>query len=305
MPVPRRSPASLLAQGRTARIIPAQFVRHFLRSGKNDFNDATAIADAVTRPTMRFVPIKSAEQLDLQALHRARERFVHDRTAAINQIRAFLLENDIAVRTGRAALRRELPFVLEDAENSLSARMRALLPRLWQHWERLEGEIKAISTELERVARERDDCQRLLGIPGIGPLSATALVAAIGTGSQFARGRQLGAWLGLVPRQHSTGDKPRLLGISKRGTRYLRCLLIHGARSVCLHLRREGHALGQWVERLQRRAHRNVVVVAIANKIARISLGGADVGLALPRPPDLRVARRTTKLPPRSAEAVN
>ena len=262
---------ALMAQGHQARIIPAQFVRPFVKANKNDFNDAAAIAEAVTRPTMRFVPVKNREQLDLQALHRVRDRLVHDRTAVVNQIRAFLLENDLPLRTGRVHLRRELPSVLEDAENGVSMRLRALLARLWRHWQWLEEQIQEISRELEAIARSRDDCRRLLTIPGVGPLAATALVAAIGNGSQFNRGRQMAAWLGLVPRQHSTGGKPKLLGISKRGNSYLRRLLIHGARSVYMHMNRERHALGRWIDNLQSRAHRNVVVVGIANKIARIS----------------------------------
>jgi len=261
---------ALLSQGHEARIIPAQFVKPFLKSSKNDFNDAEAIAEAVSRPTMRFVPVKNTEQLDLQALHRIRDRFVHDRTAIVNQIRAFLLENDLAIPTGRAYLKRELPHVLEDAENRLSMRMRALLNRLWQHWQHLEEYIQQVSKELEQIAKSRDDCTRLMTIPGIGPLAATAMVAAVGNASQFRRGRDLAAWLGLVPRQHSTGGVPRLMGISKRGNSYLRRLLIHGARSVYLHLNREHHAFGKWIDGLQMRAHRNVVVVAIANKITRI-----------------------------------
>jgi transposase len=218
---------------------------------------------------MRFVPVKNTEQLDLQALHRARDRFVHDRTAVVNQIRAFLLENDIPMRTGRAYLKRELPFVLEDGENRLSDRMRSLLHRLYRHWNSLEAQIKDVTDELKVIANSRDDCRRLLTVPGVGPLVATAMVAAIGNGSQFTRGRQLAAWLGLVPRQNSTGGTPRLLGISKRGNSYLRRLMIHGARSVYMHMHRERFALGQWIEQLQARAHRNVVVVALANKMAR------------------------------------
>lgn len=262
---------SLIAYGHQARIIPAQFVRPFLKAGKNDFNDAEAIAEAVTRPTMRFVPVKNVEQLDIQALHRARDRFVHDRTAVVNQIRAFLLENDLPIRTGRAYLRRQLPEVLEDGANRLSDRMRSLLHRLWRHWQELERHIKEVSDELKIVATTRDDCRRLLTVPGIGPLAATAMVAAIGNGTQFTRSRQFAAWLGLVPRQHSTGGVPRLLGISKRGNNYLRRLLIHGARSVYMHMHRERFALGHWIDKLQERAHRNVVVVALANKIARMS----------------------------------
>lgn len=262
---------ALIKLGHDARIIPAQFVKPFLKSTKNDFNDAEAIAEAVIRPTMRFVPVKNVEQLDLQALHRMRDRFVHDRTAVINQIRAFLLENDIPLRTGRAFLKRELPHVLEDPDFELSSRMRALLHRLWLHWQHLEQQIHEVSKELEQIAKSRDDCSRLMTVPGIGPLAATAMVAAVGNGSQFRRARDLAAWLGLVPRQHSTGGTPRLLGISKRGNTYLRRLLIHGARSVYMHMNRERHALGRWLDDLQNRAHKNVVVVALANKIARIS----------------------------------
>ncbi|MEJ2630413.1 MAG: IS110 family transposase [Acidihalobacter sp.] len=180
-----------------------------------------------------------------------------------------MLENDIPIRTGRAHLRHELPSVLEDAENRLSDRLRGLLARLRAHWEMLEAHIKDISTELEVVAKTRDDCRRLLTIPGIGPLAATAIVSAVGNGSQFSRGRQMAAWLGFVPRQHSTGGVPKLLGISKHGNNYLRRLLIHGARSVYMHMNRERFALGRWIDELQIRAHRNVVVVALANKIAR------------------------------------
>lgn len=260
---------SLLKYGHDARIIPAQFVKPFLKSAKNDFNDAEAIAEAITRPTMRFVAVKNAEQLDLQALHRMRDRFVHDRTAVINQIRAFLIENDIALRTGRTFLKRELPFVLEDANAQLSMRMRAVLNRLWNHWQHLEDQINETSKELEHIAKSRDDTSRLMTVPGIGPLAATAMIAAVGNGSQFRRARDLAAWLGLVPKQYSTGGTPRLLGISKRGNNYLRRLLIHGARSVYLHMNRQRQSLGTWIDALQIRCHRNVVVVALANKIAR------------------------------------
>lgn len=262
---------TLITQGHDARIIPAQFVKPFLKSAKNDFNDAEAIAEAASRPTMRFVPVKNAEQLDLQALHRMRDRFVHDRTAVINQIRAFLIENDIALKTGRAFLRRELPFVLEDASNHLSMRIRAVLNRLWSHWKHLETQIDEVSKELEHISKSRDDTTRLMTVPGIGPLAATAMVAAVGNASQFRRARDLAAWLGLVPKQYSTGGKSKLLSITKRGNSYLRRLLIHGARSVYMHMNRQRQSLGSWLDSLQSRAHRNLVVVALANKIARIS----------------------------------
>jgi transposase len=264
--------ARLLAeQGHDVRLMPAQFVRPFVKSNKNDYLDAEAIAEAVQRPNMRFVPIKTVEQLDLQALHRVRDRLVSRRTSVINQIRAFLLERGITVRKGRVPLRRQLPWILDDVDNGLTERMRRLLRELWQEWQQLEADILETTQEIEHIAAQSDACRRLVEIPGIGPLVATALMAAVGDGSGFSKGRDLAAWLGLVPRQHSTGGKPKLLGISKRGNPYVRRLLIHGARSVLLHLNRERHALGLWLNRLQARAHPNVVVVALANKLARIA----------------------------------
>jgi len=257
--------------GHQVKLMPAQFVKPYVKSNKNDFNDAAAIAEAVRRPTMRFVTTKTAEQHDLQALHRVRERLVRSRTGIICQLRSFLLENGIAVRTGRAALAKALPDILEDAEQPLSDRMRALIHSLREQWLFLEEDIKKISKELEAIARSRDDCRRLLTIPGVGPLVATALVASVGNGRQFKRGRELAAWLGLVPREHSTGGKQRLLGISKRGSSYLRKLVIHGARSCYLNMNRSQHRMGLWIDEMANRgAHRNVIVVAVANKLARI-----------------------------------
>jgi len=257
--------------GHQVRLMPAQFVKPYVKSNKNDFNDAAAIAEAVRRPTMRFVTTKTTEQHDLQAMHRVRERLVRTRTSIICQIRSFLLENGITVRTGRAALARALPAILEDPDQPLSERMRSLICRLRDQWRFIDEDINAVSKELEAIARSRDDCRRLLTIPGVGPLVATALVASVGNGRHFKRGRELAAWLGLVPREHSTGGKQRLLGISKRGSSYLRKLMIHGARSCYLNMNREPHRMGQWIDQLsQRGAHRNIVVVALANKLARI-----------------------------------
>lgn len=257
--------------GHQVKLMPAQFVKPYVKSNKNDFNDAAAIAEAVRRPTMRFVTTKTTEQHDLQALHRVRERLIRTRTSIICQIRSFLLENGITVRTGRVALARALPEILEDENQPLSDRMRALLCRLRDQWRFLDEDIKAISKELETIAKSRDDCRRLLTVPGVGPLVATALVASVGNGRQFKRGRELAAWLGLVPREHSTGGKQRLLGISKRGSSYLRKLMIHGARSCYLNMNREPHRMGRWIDQLaERGAHRNVIVVAMANKLARI-----------------------------------
>lgn len=263
--------ASLQAQGHRVRLIPAQFVRPFVKSNKNDYNDAEAIAEAVQRPTMRFVPIKTQDQLDLQSLHRVRDRLVSRRTSIVNQIRAFLLERGLTFRTGRATLWRQMPLILEDAELSLSALMRRLLDQLWQEWKAVEEQIAIVHGEIERIVQQDAACDRLLQIPGVGPLVASATVAAVGNGAAFRKGRDFAAWLGLVPRQHSTGGKAKLLGISKRGNPYLRRMFIHGARSVLTIANRDKIAFGPWIKRLESRVHRNVAIVALANKLARIA----------------------------------
>ena len=257
--------------GHDVRLIAPKFIKPYLKSQKNDFNDAEAIAEAVSRPTMRFVAVRSNEQIDLQAAHRIRERLIGERTAVINQIRAFLIEYGLPVKAGRAALRRDLSDILEDAENGLSPRMRQLVAALREHWHALEAQITQHTHEIELVAQRSDDCRRLVTVPGIGPLGATALIAAIGNGAMFGKGRELAAWLGLVPRQYSTGGKPKLLSIGKRGNRYVRMLFIHGARSCLRHLNRGNHELGAWMTKLEQRAHKNVVAVALANKMARIA----------------------------------
>ncbi len=263
--------ARLREQGHDVRLIPAQFVKPFLKSNKNDYLDAEAIAEAVGRKNMRFVPIKTDDQLDLQALHRVRDRLVHRRTAVINQIRGFLLERGVTFAKGPANLRHQLPAILEDAHLHLSPRMRTLLGRLWQEWKQLEDEVESASQEIERIAGEDAACQRLRQIPGVGPLVSTAMVAAVGNGAAFRKGRDFAAWLGLVPRQHSTGGKTTLLGISKRGSIYLRRMFIHGARAVLLRVKYDTGRFGQWVQELAARAPRNKVIVAIANKLARIA----------------------------------
>ena len=262
---------AFLRHGHDVRLIAPKFIKPYLKSHKTDFNDAAAIAEAVTRPTMRFVTVKSNEQLDMQAIHRVRDRLIGERTAVINQIRAFLLEYGLTVREGRAAISSALPEMLEDAANGLSDRIRQLVAQLREHWLALEVQIARYTQEVQLAAKRSDDCQRLIGIPGIGPLGATALIAAVGNAAMFRKGRELSAWLGLVPKQHSTGGKPKLLGIGKRGNSYVRRLLIHGARSLVKHLHRQNHELGAWMNNLQKRAHRNVLVVAVANKIARIA----------------------------------
>ena len=260
----------LTALDHDVRLMAPQFVKPFLKSNKNDYLDAEAIAEAVQRPTMRFVPAKSVEQLDLQALHRVRERLVSRRTAVINQIRAFLLERGIVFRAGRRHMARETPMLFTDDRSTLSPRMRTILQQRWDEWRSLESDIDAVTKEVETIAATDDGCRRLLAIPGVGPIVATALVAAVADGTGFKRGRDLAAWLGLVPRQHSTGGKSTLLGKSKRGNSHLRRLFIHGARSASMHMKRE-QGLGLWLDQLEMRTHKNVAVVALANKIVRIS----------------------------------
>lgn len=262
---------ALVQQGHDVRLIPAQFVKPFLKSNKNDYLDAEAIAEAVERENMRFVPIKTDDQLDLQALHRVRERLVSRRTAVINQARAFLLERGIVFPKGPATLRREMPSILENADHQLSGRMRGLLALLWHEWKQLEEQIASLSGEIETICERDPACQRLRQIPGIGPLVASATVAAIGNGAAFRKGREFAAWLGLVPAQYSTGGRATLLGISKRGNPYLRKMFIHGGRAAVLRLKREGSTLGAWMNGLEARAAKNVVIVAMANKLARIA----------------------------------
>lgn len=261
----------LQAAGHDVRLMPPQFVRPFVKGQKNDYQDAEAIGEAVVRPTMRFVPIKTEDQLDLQALHRVRDRLVGRRTAVINQLRAFLLERGLTPRTGRRHLARLLPTLLESAGTELSPCMRTLLHSLREEWEHLEQAVRDATTRIERLARTDAACQRLVDIPGFGYLTASAMVASIGKGTMFRRGRDFAAWVGLVPRQHSTGGRPTLLGISKRGHHYLRRMLIHGARSVHRLSNRDRLPLGRWLDALDQRAPTNVAVVALANKIARIA----------------------------------
>src|SRR6201987_598634 len=210
----------LASLGHDARLMPAKYVRPYSKGQKNDFNDAEAIAEAVRRPTMKFVATKTAEQLDLQALHRVRERLVSQRTGIINQIRAFLLERGVAVRQGLRFLRAELPRLLATPPDALSPRMVGVIEGLAEDWRRLDERIDQLSNEIAVLARQDTGCERLMSVPGIGPIISSAMVAAIGAGDAFSKGRDFGAWLGLVPKQISTGDRTILGSISKRGNRY-------------------------------------------------------------------------------------
>jgi transposase len=262
----------LKALGHDARLMPAKYVRPYSKGQKNDFRDAEAIAEAVQRPTMKFVATKTAEQLDLQALHRVRERLVSQRTGIINQIRAFMLERGIAVRQGLRFLRAELPGILTSHSDVLSPRMVRVIEDLAAEWRRLDERIEGLSTEIEALARKDTGCERLMSVPGIGPIISSAMVAAIGTGDVFSKGRDFAAWLGLVPRQISTGDRTILGKISKRGNRYLRVLFVQAAWVVLIKPQSwERHGLKSWIEAAKKRLHRNVLAIALANKLARIA----------------------------------
>lgn len=262
---------ALREQGHEVRLIPAQYVKPYVKTNKNDYIDAEAIAEAVGRPTMRFVPIKSEDQLDLQSLHRVRERWVTRRTAVINQIRGLLLERGITLRKGRCHLEGALPEILKDVDAKLSVVTRLLLAQLKLELEQMELRLEEVNTVIHQTAKENEACQRLEAIPGIGPLTATALIAAIGNGAAFRKGREFAAWLGLVPREHSTGGKQKLLGISKRGNCYLRTLFVQGARAVLQFRDKQSSGLSAWLAELTSRAHYNVAGVALANKLARMA----------------------------------
>jgi len=262
----------LIALGHDARLMPAKYVRPYLKGQKNDFRDAEAIAEAVQRPTMKFVATKTPDQLDLQALHRVRERLVSQRTGIINQIRAFLLERGIAVRQGHRFLRAELPRILAMPPDVLSPGMVRLLEGLAIDWHRLDERIECLSSEIEGLARRDTGCERLMSVPGIGPIISSAMVAAIGAGDSFSKGRDFAAWLGLVPRQISTGDRTILGKVSKRGNRYLRVLFVQAAWVVLIKPRSwERHGLKCWIEAAKKRLHHNVLAIALANKLARIA----------------------------------
>ncbi len=233
--------------------------------------DAEAIAEAVQRPRMRFVPIKTEEQLDLQALHRVRERWVMRRTAVVNQIRSLLLERGLTLPKGRRYVDQQLPRILEDGELRLSGCFRVLLAQLKIELEQLTARIEEMDRVIQKTAKENEACQRLTEIPGVGPVTATALIAAVGNGSTFQKGRNLAAWMGIVPGEYSTGGKQKLLGISKRGNKYLRTLFIQGARSVLQQRDKQVPGLSSWLTQLLARAHQNVVIVALANKMVRMA----------------------------------
>jgi transposase len=261
----------LQARGYTVRLIPPQFVKPYVKSNKNDANDAEAICEAMSRPNMRFVAVKSVEQQDIQATHRVRAECMAHRTAKGNQIRGLVSEYGLVAPQQSAALRAAIPCWLEDAENGLTSRFRALLHGLWDDLIRLDERVGALDADIALIAKTDPVAKRLQQLRGVGPLIATALVASVGTGEQYAKGRQMAAALGLTPKQHSSGGKDRLLGISKRGDGYLRGLLIHGARSTLWHAKHKEDRLSRWMTDLSARKHPNVAAVALANKTVRMA----------------------------------
>jgi transposase len=253
------------------RLIHARFVRPYVKSAKNDARDAEAICEAALRPHMRFVPIKSPEQQDIQALHRAREHLVRGRTALINQTRGLLTEYGIVLPKGAWRFRREVAAILDEPSAALTPLAAELFCHLLDQLRELEARLATLDRQLVALCRQSEVCRRLAALPGVGPIIATALVAGVGDARQFRCGRDLAAWIGLVPRQHSSGGRPKLLGIGAGGNGYLRKQLIHGARAVLLHLGAKGDRRGHWLKALIERRGVNRAVVALANKTARIA----------------------------------
>ncbi|MDE9552119.1 IS110 family transposase [Xenorhabdus bovienii] len=256
--------------GHEVKLMSPQFVKPYVKTHKNDAADAEAICEAVTRPNMRFVPIKTEEQQSILSVHRAREGFVKARTAQANAIRGLLSEFGNVIAQGIRQIAVRLPEILEDASNRLPDTFRQLLQRLGEHVKELDRQVTELEQEIQHWHRGNADSRRLSEIPGIGPITASALVASVGDARHFATGRQLAAWLGLIPRQHSSGGKSTLQGISKRGDNYLQTLLIHGARAVVRYVKEKTGRTENWLNSLLSRCNPNIAVVALANKNARI-----------------------------------
>jgi transposase len=258
--------------GHDVRLMAPQFVKPYVKSGKNDANDAEAICEAVSRPNMRFVGIKTVEQQVIQAEHRIRARLIKSRTALSNEIRGFLAEFGVVVAVSIGSLRKALPELLEDGENGLPGDFRVLLAKLGEELRTLDDSIAAHDARIAQTAREDDRIKRLLEVEGIGPIVAGALIAAVGDGTQFNKGRDMAAWLGLTPKQHSSGGKTRLGKISKRGDKYIRMQLIHhGARAALYAAKNKEDGRSRWVKSLAARRNKNIAIVALANKNARIA----------------------------------
>lgn len=257
------------ADGRRALLVNPRFVKPFVRGSKNDAVDAEAIFEAASRPTMRFVPVKTPEQQDLQSLHRVRERLIVQRTSLINHARGLLAEFGIVLPTGPRRFREQAPGAVADA--GLSELARRLFAELFDQLRDVEARVARLDAEVVAICRGHDACRRLAALPGVGPVVATALVAAVRDGRHFRSGRELAAWIGLVPRQYTTGGKPRLGGIGRRANHYLRRQMIHGARSVASRLAAKDDRRSAWLKGLVARAGFNKALVALANKTARVA----------------------------------
>ncbi len=261
----------LQSRGYTVRLIPPQFVKPYVKSNKNDANDAEAICEAMSRPGMRFVAVKGVEQQDIQATHRIRAELMTQRTAKANQIRGLVAEYGLVAPQRLSSLRAAIPCWLEDAENGLTDHFRSLLHGLWSDLLSADDRVLELDRAIERLANNNEVTRRLQQLRGVGPMVATALVATVGTAEQYHKGRQMAAAIGLTPRQHSSGGKDRLFGITKRGDVYLRTLLIHGARAVVARAKHKDDRLSRWVTNIATRRHPNVAAVALANKTARMA----------------------------------
>ena len=258
-------------RGYRVKLMAPQFVKPYVKSNKTDRNDAEAICEAMSRPSMRFVANKRVEQQDIQAVHRVRSELISQRTSKANQIRGLVGEYGLVAPVRIGQLRAAVPDWLEDAENGLTMRFRRLLAGLWADLRALDARVEELDQEIQVLARESAVAQRLQQLRGVGPITATALVAALGDGKAFRKGRDFAVSLGLTPRQHSSGGKAQLLGISKRGDSYLRQLMVHGARAAVRTAKHRNDALSRWIQQLGQRKHTNVVVVALANKTARMA----------------------------------
>jgi transposase len=256
--------------GHEVKLMAPQFVKPYVKSNKNDMRDAEGIGEAVTRPTMRFVPVKDVDQQDIQALHRVRERLMGERTALVNEVHGLMNEYGIVIPKGVSKFRQAVVGTLESEKDKLTPLSQEMFWKLVEEFTALEEQLAYYQEKLDTLGTTHPECQRLMTIPGVGPLTATAIVAAVSDASAFKNGRQFAAWLGLVPRQHTTGGKERLLGISKRGDSYLRKLLIHGARATIRWVGLKTDRRSQWIRQLLARRGKNRTAVAVANKNARI-----------------------------------
>ena len=259
------------SRGYTVKLIPPQFVKPYVKSNKNDAKDAEAICEAMSRPNMRFVTVKTVAQQDIQATHRIRAELITQRTAKANQIRGLVAEYGLVAAKYMSSLRAAIPCWLEDAENGLTGDFRALLHGVWNDLLVLDDRVCEMDKLIKRLAANNEDCVRLQQLRGFGPMIATAMVASVGDARQYHKSRQMAAAIGITPKQHSSGDKHRLLGISKRGDVYLRTLMIHGARSVVASAKHKDDPLSRWVTNIANKKHPNVAAVALANKTARMA----------------------------------